>query len=84
MPDMKAVDMDTMSWECIVADGPKWRSAVKQHLKTEEDVISATKTVSPAFVSSATIDVATSEQEINKIKNKQNTLCLGCITHCHL
>ena len=84
MPDMKAVDMDTMSWECIVADGTKWRSAVKQHLKTEEDVISATKTVTPAVVSSATINAATSEQEINKIKNKQNTLCLGCITHCHL
>ena len=66
MPDMKAVDTDTMSWECIVADGTKWRSAVKQHLKTEEDVISATKAVTPAFVSSATIDAATSEQEINK------------------
>ena len=38
-----------MSWECIVADGTKWRSAVKQHLKTEEDVISATKTVTPAL-----------------------------------
>ena len=25
-----------MSWECIAADGTKWRSAVKQHLKTEE------------------------------------------------
>ena len=37
--------------ECIVADGTKWRSAVKQHLKTEEDVISATKAVTPAFVS---------------------------------
>ena len=83
MPDMKAVDMGSMSWACTVADGTKWRSAVKQHLKTEEDVISATKTVTPAFVSSATID-ATTEQEINKIKNKQNTLCLRCITHCHL
>ena len=51
MPDMKAVDMDTMSRECIVADGTKWRSAVKQHLKTEEDVISTTKTVTPAFAS---------------------------------
>ena len=36
MPDMKAVDMDTMSWECIAADGTKWRSAGK-HLKTEQD-----------------------------------------------
>ena len=90
-----------MSWECIAADGTKWMSAVKRHLKTGEvslncwldrqqfhrwiipshlrphnhiNVISATKTVSPAFVSSATIDTATSEQEINKIKNKQNII----------
>ncbi len=35
----------TMSWECNLADCTKWMSAVKQHLKTEEDVISATKTV---------------------------------------
>ena len=75
-----------------VADGTKWKSAVKQHLKTEEDslkskllmaampshlrphvdVISATKAVTPAFVSSATFDAATSEQEINTIKNKQS------------
>ena len=71
MPDMKAVDMGTMSWECIVADGTKWRSAVKQHLKTEEDVNSETKTVTPAFFSSGTIDAATSEQEINKKTSKR-------------
>ena len=41
---------------------------MKQHLKTEEDVISETKTVAPAFVSSATIEAATSEQEINNKK----------------
>ena len=63
---MKAVDMDTMSWECIAADGTKLRSAVKQHLRTGEDVISATKTVT----------TSTSEREINKIRNKQNTLGL--------
>ena len=50
---------------------------MKQHVKTGEDVISATKTVTPAFGSSATIDAATYEQEINIIKNKQNTLCLA-------
>ena len=70
MRDMKAVNMDTMSWEFIVVDGTKWRNAVKQHLKTEEDVISATF----AFVSSATFDAGTSEQEINKIKNKQHIM----------
>ena len=59
-------------------------AAIPSHLRPHIDVISATKTVIPEFVSSATIDAATSEQEINKIKNKQNTLGLGFITHCHL
>ena len=31
--DMKAVDIDTMSWEGLAADRTKWRSALKQHLK---------------------------------------------------
>ena len=35
--DMKAVDIDTMSWEGLAADRTKWRSALKQHLKTGED-----------------------------------------------
>ena len=35
-------------------------------------MISATKTVTPAFVSSATIDAATSEQEINKTKTSKH------------
>ena len=35
--DMKAVDIDTMSWEGIAADRTKWSGALKQHLKTGED-----------------------------------------------
>ena len=38
---MKAVDIDTMSWEGIAADRTKWRSALKQHLKTGEDTLMA-------------------------------------------
>ena len=34
---MMAVDIDTMSWEGLAADRTKWRSALKQHLKTGED-----------------------------------------------
>ena len=32
--DMTAVDIDIMSWEGPAADRTKWRSALKQHLKT--------------------------------------------------
>ena len=32
--DMKAVDIDTLSWEGLAADRTKWRSALKQHLMT--------------------------------------------------
>ena len=34
--DMKAVDIDTMSWEGLAADRTKWRRALKQHLMTGE------------------------------------------------
>ena len=34
---MKAVDIDPMSWEGHAVDRTKWRSALKQHLKTGED-----------------------------------------------
>ena len=43
-------------------------AAIPSHLRPHIDVISATKAVTPEFVSSATIDAATSEQEINTIK----------------
>ena len=39
--DMKAVDIDTMSWEGLAADRTKWRSALKQHLKTGQDKLMA-------------------------------------------
>ena len=35
--DMKAVDIDTMSWEGLAVDRTKWRSALKQHVKTGKD-----------------------------------------------
>ena len=39
--DIKAVDIDTMSWEGLVADRTEWRSALKQHLETGEDKLMA-------------------------------------------
>ena len=33
---MKAVDIDTMSWESLATDRSKWMSALKQQLKTGE------------------------------------------------
>ena len=40
--EMKAIDIDTMSWEGPATDRTKWRSALKQHLKTGEDKLIAT------------------------------------------
>ena len=54
--DMKAVDIDTTSWDVLEADRTKWRSSLKQHLKT--GATSAIETVTPSVVSSATIDAA--------------------------
>ena len=39
--DMKVVDIDTMSWVGLAADRTKWRSALKQHLKTGEEKLMA-------------------------------------------
>ena len=35
--DVKAVDIDTMSWEGLAADRTKWMNALKQHLNTGEE-----------------------------------------------
>ena len=95
--DVKAVDIDTMSWEVLAADRTKWRSPLKQHINTGKtnwwlqqrtsehaerraaapsdlrphiDVLSATKTAAPALVFSVISDAATTQQEINIIKNE--------------
>ena len=39
--DMKAVDIDTMSWEGLATDRTEWRSALKQHLETGEEKLMA-------------------------------------------
>ena len=39
--DMKAVDIDTMSWEGLAADRTEWRNALKQHLETGEEKLMA-------------------------------------------
>ena len=39
--DMKAVDIDTMSWEGLATDRTKGKSVLKQHLKTREDKLMA-------------------------------------------
>ena len=31
---IKAVNIDAMSWEGLAADRTKWKSALKEHLKT--------------------------------------------------
>ena len=95
--DMKAVDIDTMSWEGLAADRTKWSSALKQHLKTGEDKLmtaavdkrarrkegssSIRPTTThmcylqqrlplPHWSFKAISDSATTQQQINKIKNK--------------
>ena len=46
--DMKALQMDPDHWEALVADRPKWRSSLKQQLKTgEENLIKAAFTSNP-------------------------------------
>ena len=42
--DMKAVDIDTETWENLAADWSQWRGAVTKHLKTGEDKLTQAAT----------------------------------------
>ena len=77
--DMKAVDIDTMSWEGLAADRTEWRSALKHNLETGEEKLMAAaadkrarrkETAIHALVFSVISDAAATQQEINEIKNK--------------
>ena len=41
---MKAVGIDTESWENLAADRSQWRGAVTKHLKTGEDKLTQAAT----------------------------------------
>ena len=99
--DLKAVNIDTMSWEGPAVDRPKWRSALKQHLKTGEDKLMAaaadkrarrkegSNSIQPETTHRCDVcnkdchshidlfsyrplsDAATTQPEINQIKNKE-------------
>ena len=100
--DMKAVDIDTMSWEGLAADRMKWGSALKQHIKTGEYKLMAaaadkrarrkegSSSIQPETIHRCDVcnkdchsniglfshlsDAATTQPEINKIKNKNITM----------
>ena len=42
--DMKAVDIDTETWENLAADRSQWRGAMTKHLKTGEDKLTQAAT----------------------------------------
>ena len=59
------------------------RAAAPSDPKPHIGVMSAIKNTIPTLVFSAISDAATTQPEINKIKNKK-TKSLGCIIHGHL
>ena len=71
--DMKAVDIDTMSWEGHAADRTKWRSAVKQHLKTGEDKL----------MTDAADKQARRKDGSSSIRPETTHRCVICDKDCH-
>ena len=71
--DMTAVDIDTMSWEGLAPDRTKWRSALKQHLKTGEY-----KLVAAAAEKQARI-----KEGSNSIRQETTHRCDVCNKDCH-
>ena len=70
---MKAVDIDTMSWEGLTADRTKWRSALKQHLKTGEYKLMA----------AAANKRARRKEGSNPIRPETTHRCDVCNKDCH-
>ena len=71
--DMKAVDVDTMSWEGLAADRAKWRSALKQHLNTGGDKLMA----------AAAGKRARRKEGSSSIRPGTTHRCDVCNTDCH-
>ena len=71
--DMKAVDIDPMSWEGHAADRTKWRSALQQHLKTGEDKLMA----------AAADKRAHRKEGTSSIRPETTHICDVCNKDCH-
>ena len=71
--DMKAVDIDTMSWEGLAADRTEWRSALKQHLETGEEKLMA----------AAADKRARRKEGSSSIRPETTHICDVCNKDCH-
>ena len=71
--DMKDVVIDTMSWEGLASDRTKWRSALKQRLKTGEDKLMA----------AAAEKRARRKEGSNSIRPETTHICDVCNKDCH-
>ena len=72
--NMKAVDIDTMPREGLAADRMKWRSALKQHLKTGEDKL----------MTAAADKRARRKEDSSSIRPETtHIICVTCNKDCH-
>ena len=71
--DMKAVDIDTLSWEGLAADRTEWRSALKHHLETGEEKLMA----------AAADKRARRKEDSSSIRPKTTHRCDVCNKDCH-
>ena len=71
--DMKAVGIDTMSWEGLADDLTGWRSALKQHLKTGEDKL----------MTAAADKRARRKEGSSSIRPTTTHICVICNKDCH-
>ena len=71
--DMKAVDIEPMSWEGLATDRTKWSGALKQHLMTGEDKLMA----------AAADKRARRKEGSNSIRPETTHRCDVCNKDCH-
>ena len=70
---MKAISINTMSWEGLAADRTGWRSALKQHLKTGEDKL----------MTAAADKRARRKEGSSSIRPTTTHICVICNKDCH-
>ena len=71
--DMKAVGVDTMSWEGLAADRTGWMCVLKQHLKRGEDKL----------MTAAADKLACRKEGSSSILPETTHICVTCNKDCH-
>ena len=79
--DMKAVDIDIMSWEGLAADRTEWRGVLKQHRETGEEKLMAAAADKRARIKEGSSSIWPATTHRCYICNKEYHSRIGLFSH---